>query len=106
MKKSKIIIISSIVVLYSLILSAFGAFGITVQTAVLWFVANVLPYIAMIIGYFFTIFIPIRVMQAIERNKEIKTAVDNDDLLQRHADYEKQLKNQIMNVLNNKEDVI
>lgn len=104
MKKSNIIIIAIIVVVYSVLLALFGAFGTTIQSAILWVVKNILPYLCMVFGYFLTIFVPIRVISALDRNKKERENVKLDDDLQRHADSEKRLKNQIMNVLGDKDE--
>ena len=105
MNRSNIIIIAISVLVYSVILATFGVFGQTVQNGLFYFFKNILPIIGIVVGYGLTIFVPIRVFQAMERNKQIKTDIENDKKLQDHALKSKELENNILNVLN-KEDTL
>lgn len=105
MNRSNIIIIAISVLVYSVILATFGVFGKTVQDELFYFFKNILPIIGIVVGYGLTIFVPIRVFQAMERNKQIKADIENDKKLQDHALKSKELENNILNVLN-KEDTL
>ena len=105
MNRSNIIIIAISVLVYSVILATFGVFGQTVQDRLFYFFKNILPIIGIVVGYGLTIFVPIRVFQAMERNKQIKADIENDKKLQDHALKSKELENNILNVLN-KEDTL
>lgn len=105
MNRSNIIIIAICVLVYSAILASFGIFGRTIQNGLFYFFKNILPIIGIVIGYGLTIFIPIRVFQALERNKQIKADIENDKKLQNHVLKNKELENNIRNVLN-KEDTL
>jgi arginine exporter protein ArgO len=105
MNRSNIIIIATCVLVYSVILATIGVFGQTVQNGLFYFFKNILPIIGIIVGYGLTIFVPIRVFQAMERNKQIKADIENDKKLQDHALKSKELENNILNVLN-KEDTL
>lgn len=105
MNRSNIIIIAIGVLVYSVILATFGVFGQTVQNGLFYFFKNILPIIGIVVGYGLTIFVPIRVFQAMERNKQIKADIENDKKLQDHALKSKELENNILNVLN-KEDTL
>lgn len=105
MSRSNIIVIATSVLVYSVILAAMGVFGQTVQNGLFYFFKNILPIIGIVVGYGLTIFIPIRVFQALERNKQIKADIENDKKLQDHALKSKELENNILNVLN-KEDTL
>lgn len=105
MNRSNIIIIAISVLVYSVILATFGVFGQTVQSGLFYFFKNILPIIGIVVGYGLTIFVPIRVFQAMERNKQIKADIENDKKLQDHALKSKELENNILNVLN-KEDTL
>ena len=105
MNRSNIIIIAISVLVYSVILATFGVFGQTVQNGLFHFFKNILPIIGIVVGYGLTIFVPIRVFQAMERNKQIKADIENDKKLQDHALKSKELENNILNVLN-KEDTL
>ena len=105
MNRSNIIIIAISVLVYSVILATFGVFGQTVQNGLFYFFKNILPIIGSVVGYGIKIFVPIRVFQAMERNKQIKADIENDKKLQDHALKSKELENNILNVLN-KEDTL
>ena len=105
MNRSNIIIIATSVLVYSVILATCGVFGKTVQDGLFYFFKNILPIIGIVVGYGLTIFVPIRVFQAMERNKQIKADIENDKKLQDHALKSKELENNILNVLN-KEDTL
>lgn len=105
MNRSNIIIIAISVLIYSVILATVGVFGQTVQNGLFYFFKNILPIIGIVVGYGLTIFVPIRVFQAMERNKQIKADIENDKKLQDHALKSKELENNILNVLN-KEDTL
>jgi arginine exporter protein ArgO len=105
MNRSNIIIIATCVLVYSVILATIGVFGQTVQNGLFYFFKNILPIIGIIVGYGLTIFVPIRVFQAMERNKQIKADIENDKKLRDHALKSKELENNILNVLN-KEDTL
>ena len=105
MNRSNIIIIAISVLVYSVILATFCVFVQTVQNGLFYFFKNILPIIGIVVGYGLTIFVPIRVFQAMERNKQIKADIENDKKLQDHALKSKELENNILNVLN-KEDTL
>lgn len=105
MNRSNIIIIATSVLVYSIILATGGVFGQTVQNGLFYFFKNILPIIGIVVGYGLTIFVPIRIFQAMERNKQIKADIENDKKLQDHALKSKELENNILNVLN-KEDTL
>ena len=105
MSRSNIIIITASILVYSIILATLGVFGQTVQNGLFYFFKNILPIIGIVVGYGLTIFVPIRVFQAIERNKQIKADIENDKKLQDRALKNKELENNILNVLN-KEDTL
>jgi uncharacterized membrane protein len=105
MNRSNIIIIATSVLVYSIILATIGVFGQTVQNGLFYFFKNILPIIGIVVGYGLTIFVPIRVFQALERNRQIKADIENDKKLQDHALKSKELENNIRNVLN-KEDTL
>lgn len=105
MKRSNIIIIAISVLLYSVALGLCGVFGNTVQSGLLYFFTNIVPYICIAFGYFLTIFVPIRVLQATERNKQEKEDRENDLKLQNRIIQNKELENNILNVLTKKDTI-
>lgn len=105
MNRTNITIITISVLVYSLILASFGVFGETVQNGLFYFYKNILPIIGVVAGYGITVFIPSRVFQALERNSRAKQDYENDLKLKEHAIKNKELENNILNVLN-KEDTI
>lgn len=100
--KTYIIIATLCSIVYSIILGFFGVFGTTIQSGLLYFVKNILPYIGIVFGYFMVIFVPIRVIQAMQRNKEIKENFEQDRKLQEHANKSKALQQQILKAMGNK----
>ena len=105
MKRSNIAIIAISVFVYSLIIALCGVFGETVQNGLFYFFTNIFPVIAIALGYALTIFVPYRVFQAIERNKQAKIDYENDLKLQERVMKNKELENNILNVLT-KEDTL
>lgn len=104
MSRSKVIVLSvSIAILYSIILGAFGIFGDTIQSAIIFFLKNILPVIAIVFGYFLIVFVPIRIFQAIERNKEIQKNKEVEQNIQEHSDNEKEIQQKILDLLNNED---
>lgn len=105
MKRSNLAIIIASVFIYSVILATCGLFGETVQSGLFFFYKNILPIIGIVAGYALAIFIPYRVFQALERNKQEKADYENDLKLQKRVIQNKELENNILNVLN-KEDTL
>lgn len=105
MKRSNIILISVIVVLYTIIIGSFGVFGDTVQNALFFFYKNILPYIGIVFGYFLSIFVPIRVIQALKRNKERDEEIVKEQKLTQHVVDEKELQKNILNLLTNEDTI-
>ncbi len=105
MKTSNIILISVIVVLYTIIIGSFGAFGDTIQNALFFFYKNVLPYIGLAFGYFLSIFVPIRVIQALNRNKERNEEIAKEQNLTQRVVDEKELQKNILNLLTNEDTI-
>lgn len=103
MKKSKIIILSIILLIYTFCISLTGLFGQTIQNVLINFIKISLPYFLMLLGYFFAIFIPIRIWQASERNKQINDEIIKDQLLVQHSQNEKELQNKILKMLSDKD---
>lgn len=104
MKHFNIIIISIIsAIAYSCIIGLFGFFGDSVQSGLLYFIKNILPFIAVLFGYFLIIFIPIRVFQAIERNKEIHNNQKIEEKIVEQSESEKEIQEKILNLLNEKD---
>lgn len=105
MKRSNIILISVIVVLYTIIIGSFGVFGDTVQNVLFFFYKNILPYIGIVFGYFLSIFVPIRVVQALKRNKERDEEIVKEQKLTQHVVDEKELQKNILNLLTNEDTI-
>jgi len=100
--KSSVIVVLTCTLIYTIILGFFGIFGETIRAALLYFIKNILPYIAIVFGYFMSIFVPIRVIQAMQRNKEIREDFEQDKKLQEHANKSKALQEQILKAMGNK----
>lgn len=100
--KTYVILALSCTLIYSVILGFFGVFGETIQSGLLYFVKNILPYIGIAFGYFMAIFVPVRVIQAMQRNKEIREDFEQDKKLQEHANKSKALQEQILKAMGNK----
>ena len=71
----------------------------------IYFVKNILPYLGIAFGYFLVIFIPIRVMQAKERNRQELNNRINEQKLQEHTDNEKELQKKILEALTKEETI-
>lgn len=99
------IVIAIIILIYTFILSICGLFGNTIQEFCISFTKNVLPYIGIAIGYFFAIFLPIRIVTALERNKQLKEDYEKEARLDKHISDNKELQQKILNLLN-KEDTL
>ena len=89
--------------IYSMVLGVFGVFGDTVQTGVLYFVKNILPVVGILFGYFLIVFIPVRIIQAKDRNRQIMTNRINDQKLQEFSDNEKETQKKILEMLTKEE---
>ena len=100
--KTYIIIATICSVVYSIILGFFGIFGTTIQSGLLYFIKNILPYIGIVFGYFMAIFVPVRVIQAMQRNKAIREDIEQDRKLQEHANKSKALQQQILKAMGDK----
>lgn len=105
MKTSNIVIIAVVVVLYTFLLGFFGCFGETVSSVFHFFVNKILPYICIVLGYFLSIFVPIRVFQAISANKERKEEFIKDQKLQEYSDRQKSDAEQLRKLLGNEDRV-
>ena len=107
LKSSKPVLAISITgaIVYSFVLGITGLYGDTVQNALIYFVKNILPYLGIAFGYFLVIFIPIRVMQAKERNRQDLTNYLNEQKLQEHTDNEKELQKKILETLTKEESI-
>lgn len=107
LKSSKPVLAISITgaIVYSFVLGITGLYGDTVQSALIYFVKNILPYLGIAFGYFLVIFIPIRVMQAKERNRQDLTNYLNEQKLQEHTDNEKELQKKILEALTKEETI-
>lgn len=105
MKTSNIIVISIVVFIYTFLLAFFGCFGETLSNAARYFVGNILPIIGVVIGYFFSIFIPVRVIQALQRNKEENDARQKEELLNSYSEKQKYEAEQIRKLLNEKDEL-
>lgn len=102
----QVLIISGIIIfVYTFILGIIGLFGNTLQDGLLYFVKNILPYIGIVFGYFLSIFIPVRIFQAKERNKQELTNFINEQKLQEHTDNEKELQQKILDALTKEETI-
>lgn len=106
-KSSRSVLTVSIIsaIVYSFVLGLVGLYGVTVQNALIYFIKNILPYIGIVFGYFLVIFIPIRVMQAKERNKQELDNRINEQRLQEHTDNEKELQQKILEALTKEETI-
>lgn len=106
-KSSKSVLAISITgaIVYSFVLGITGLYGDTVQSALIYFVKNILPYLGIAFGYFLVIFIPIRVMQAKERNRQELNNYINEQKLQEHTDNEKELQQKILEALTKEETI-
>lgn len=101
MKVSSILTIIISVVVYSFILGICGCFGTTISNGLFYFVKNILPIIGIVLGYFFVIFIPIRVFQAKSKNKEELEAYVKDLKLNEYSAAQKEEAENIRKILNN-----
>lgn len=105
MKASNIAIIVIAVVLYTFLLGFFGVFGETVSSIFNYFVKNILPVIGVVIGYFFVIFVPYRVIQVMGQNKERKEEYIKEQRLQNYSNAQKQEAENIRKLLNNEDEL-
>lgn len=104
--RSNIVIASiAIAVVYSAVLGLLGIFGNTVQSGLIYFFTNIMPYILMLFGYFLIVFIPIRIYQATKRNSEILKNTKMEQDIQEQSENEKEVQQKILDLLN-KEDSI
>ena len=99
MKRSTKIIIGVSIFVYSFIIGICGLFGESIQNALFFFLTKILPYIGIIAGYFFAIFLPIRITQALENNKQRKEEYDKDLEMVTRAQREKELQENILSAL-------
>lgn len=104
-KANKKLIIGSLIsaVVYTLILGSFGVFGDTLKKGIMYFMTDIVPYIAMAFGYFMAIFLPIRISQALARNKEIREDHAFDKKLTEHANKSHELQENILKALKSNE---
>lgn len=107
LKSSKYVLIASILgaIVYTFVLGLTGLYGDTLQNALIYFVKKVLPIVGIVFGYFLVIFIPIRVMQAKERNRQELNNRINEQKLQEHTDNEKELQKKILEALTKEETI-
>jgi len=105
MKRSTKIIIGISIAVYSFIIGLTGLFGETVQNALFFFIKNILPYIGIAIGYFLVVFIPIRVIQALENNKRINDEYNKDMAMVKRAEHEKAIQENILSVLHEEDEL-
>ena len=59
-----------------------------------------MPYILMAFGYFLILFIPVRVYQAMKRNKEILENTKKEQTIQEQSNNEKEVQQKILDLLN------
>ena len=106
-KVSKSVLAISItgILIYTFVLGLIGLYGDTIQGAFIYFAVNILPILGIIFGYFLIIFIPIRVIQAKERNRQELTNYINEQKLQEHVDDEKELQKKILEALTKEETI-
>ena len=104
-KANKKLIIGSLIsaVVYTLILGSFGVFGDTLKKGIMYFMTDIVPYIAMAFGYFMAVFLPIRISQALARNKEIREDHAFDKKLTEHANKSHELQENILKALKSNE---
>lgn len=104
-KANKKLIIGSLIsaVVYTLILGSFGVFGDTLKKGIMYFMTDIVPYIAMAFGYFMAVFLPIRISQALARNKEIREDRAFDKKLSEHANKSHELQENILKALKSNE---
>ena len=101
-----VLIISLIgVIVYTFVLGLTGLYGDTVQSAFIYFAKNILPILGIMFGYFLVIFIPIRILQAKERNRQELNNYINEQKLQEHVDDEKELQKKILEALTKEETI-
>lgn len=103
--RALVVIIALITVVYSFILACTGVFGESVHDKCFSFIKNVLPYIGIAVGYFFAIFLPVRIVMALERNARIKEEQEKEMRLSQRVVDNKKLQENILNLLN-KEDTL
>jgi len=100
-----VVVIAVIALVYTDLLALTGIFGVTLQNIFVFFDTKILPYIAIGFGYFLAVFIPVRILQAKERNKQ---ALDNflkEQKLKQHANNEKEMTEQILKLLNEEDRI-
>lgn len=105
MKTSNIVAIVILAVIYTFLLGVFGCFGETLSSAFRYFLVNILPYIGMVFGYFLVIFIPIRVSQALTKNKERDEEMKKDTLLQEYSAKQKQDAERVRQLLSKEDEI-
>lgn len=103
MKTSNIILIGILVVFYSFLLGIFGFFGEFISQILIFFVKNILPYICILLGYFLCIFIPIRINQALQRNKKIQEEISKNEKLEKYSKEQKASAEKIRTILSDKD---
>lgn len=103
--KKKLLIISSAVVIYSFILAAIGAFGVTLQGAALFCLTYIIPIILIIFGYFLCIWLPFRIMEALRIRKEKAKEREKELKLERIQNTKKTFEQKILEHLNNGESL-
>ena len=91
------------VLVYTLVLGGFGVFGGTLEKGIMYFMTDIVPYIAMAFGYFMAIFLPIRISQALARNKQLKEDREFDKKLSEHAAKSHELQENILKALKTNE---
>ncbi len=91
------------VLVYTLVLGGFGVFGDTLKKGIMYFMTDIVPYIAMAFGYFMAIFLPIRISQALARNKQLKEDREFDKKLSEHAAKSHELQENILKALKTNE---
>lgn len=75
-------------VIYSVILGAVGIFG----EAAAHVIRVALPYVLSSLGLILVVLIPYRVMEAMERNREIRERIEEEKRIARQAEINKKMK--------------
>lgn len=96
LKERKIyVFIAIMMVLYTIMLGAFGVFGNSIQDVVLHYGFLILKYGAIVFGYFLTIFVPFRAVQQLKKNKIRQQDFDNEQRMMEQVRKQKELENKI-----------
>lgn len=106
MKIKIALICISCLFVYTLLLSCIGIFGVDVQNILFKYGLIFIKWFSIIFGFFMCIFLPIRIIVALEKNKQNKYYTESDEKIRQAGAEKKALEEKILKEYIKSEDMI